>query len=120
MFGHAGRRYRTFNLGYGTLVAVSHRTFPIQYEVTRRGSDPAPPDATYFVLDIVNDVDARVALRFLVNGYRRYGRVVAADVLEKALNETEEAVQRVIALRNSKVKEKVITGRGNKKVKHIQ
>jgi hypothetical protein len=61
-----------------------------RYEVSVRGT-PDPPNSEYWVLDIANDYEARVALWFLVRGYRLASRHTVADELEKALKDSDAA-----------------------------
>lgn len=68
---------------------------PDRYLVDRVGT-PDPADATYYVLDLVHDTGARVALRRLVRDYRSHGRHVQADELEKALDDSAEAHVRAL------------------------
>lgn len=63
---------------------------PDRYRVERFGT-PDPLISEYYVLDVVHDMDARVALRGLVNKYRFNGPSVKADELEQLLNETDKA-----------------------------
>lgn len=83
---------------------------PERFMVDRRGT-PDPVDSEYFVLDVVYDMDARVALRQLVSKYRYYGPSSRADELEQLLNETEDLFARKIRASNEATAEKK-RGRG--------
>src|SRR5438552_3130108 len=85
---------------------------PAHYRVERLGS-PDPPDARYFVLDVVHDQHARQALWVLVRAYRNsnharvHGGSVRADELEQLLKDTNEAVAQFIQARNPPTKGRV-------------
>ena len=87
---------------------------PERYVVDRRGS-PDPKDSSYFVLDVVHDMQARVVLRMLVRSYRHPGPSVRADELEQLLDQTEEHFARNIreqaALLAAQQKQKPSRGR---------
>lgn len=76
---------------------------PDRYLVDRIGT-PDPESTEYYVLDIVNDVDARVALAFLGNSYRKRNQEGRAEACSKALRDTNEAHRLVIESRNPKQK----------------
>ena len=66
----------------------------------RKGTaDPA--NSQYYVLDVVNDYQARAQLRGLVRAYRLYGSSVAADELEKLLDGTVDAHRQTMLVGNS-------------------
>lgn len=78
---------------------------PDRYLVDRRGT-PDPESSQYYVLDVIHDLDARIALWFLVNRYRNPtrragldGPSVKADELERLLNDTENIVGAAITAR---------------------
>lgn len=76
---------------------------PDRYQVDRVGT-PDPPTTEYYVLDIVNDVEARVALAWLGTRYARAGQKVRADEAHQALHDTQEAHRAVMEARNPKQK----------------
>lgn len=76
---------------------------PDRYVVDKTGT-PDPARAEYYVLDVVHDFEARVALRGLVRNYRRLQMHVRADELERLLEQTQDAHQAVCEARNPKAK----------------
>lgn len=68
---------------------------PERYVVDRIGT-PDPAESQYYVLDIVTDTAARVALRRVVRDYRATGQHVRADELTKALDDTADAHVQVL------------------------
>jgi len=76
---------------------------PERYRVDRLGT-PDPPSSEYYVLDIVNDVDARVALAILGTRYERAGQMVRAEEAREALHSTLAKHRGVIEARNPKQK----------------
>lgn len=73
---------------------------PDRYVVDRRGT-PDPEASRYYVLDVVHDMEARVALRGLVNKYRFDGPSVRADELEGLLNDSEPAFAEYVRKRSA-------------------
>lgn len=63
---------------------------PSRYRVDRVGT-PDPDNCQYYVLDIVNDGEARSTLRRLVRSYRTLGASIRADELEDLLDKTQPA-----------------------------
>lgn len=74
---------------------------PIRYLVDRTGTSD-PPAATYYVLDVVHDFDARVALQMLVRFYRGRDMDVRADELQGLLRDTVEAHRQFVIRTNPK------------------
>jgi hypothetical protein len=75
---------------------VTHQVLPDRYEVTRRGT-PDPDASQYFVVDVVHDWSARVALQRLVALYLMQGLTIHAQELQQFLDSTKDAAVRVIA-----------------------
>lgn len=71
---------------------------PVRYRVGRVGT-PDPESSQYYVLDVVNDYQARAQLRGLVRVYRTYGSTSAADELEKLLDDTAEDHKKAVTAR---------------------
>jgi hypothetical protein len=84
---------------------VAKEALPARYIVDRRGT-PDPVDSEYYVLDVMHDFEARVALRGLVRKYRYYGPSVKADELEKLLNDTDQAFRDMVSARQQVIKAK--------------
>lgn len=76
---------------------------PARYEVDRRGT-PDPESSEYYVLDVVNDYQARAQLRGLVRAYRLYGSSVAADELEQLLDRTAPIHAAIVEARQEQLK----------------
>lgn len=76
---------------------------PERYLVDRIGT-PDPPSSAYYVLDVVNDITARVALAQLGNLYRRNGQQVRADEAFQTLHDTQDAHRAIVEARNPKKK----------------
>lgn len=72
---------------------------PERFMVERIGT-PDPPSTEYYVLDLVNDFDCRVALGFLGRSYDRRGMAVKSEECFQALRDTEPAFKAVIDQRN--------------------
>jgi len=72
---------------------------PDRYVVDRMGtSDPATSE--YFVLDIVNDWQAREAVARLGNMYRQHGKAQLAEECFAALKATNDAHGKIMEARN--------------------
>lgn len=80
---------------------------PDRYTVDRIGT-PDPSASAYYVLDLVHDFDARVAVAGLIRHYEMRGFDQKAAQAKQALEETKEAHAAAIAERNrlAGVKEK--------------
>lgn len=93
---------------------------PDRHQVEIRGT-PGPPNSRYYVLDYVNDLEARIILRRLVTNYRRLKMDIRADELERALNESEKDVAAWVEARNAAAKKREGSprGRGRKKINPI-
>ena len=76
---------------------------PERYLVDRIGT-PDPASTEYYVLDIVNDWQAREALAGLGNKYRRRGLEVRAKECFDHLHATNEAHRKVMESRNPQQK----------------
>lgn len=76
---------------------------PARYVVGRRGT-PDPANSQYYVLDVVNDYQARAQLRGLVRAYRLYGSSVAADELEQLLEGTADLHRQTITDRAERIR----------------
>jgi hypothetical protein len=74
------------------------KALPERYVVDRIGT-PDPTESQYYVVDIVTDTDARVALQRLARDYRTTGQHVRADELAKALDDTADAHVQVLRRR---------------------
>lgn len=86
---------------------------PDRYVVDRKGS-PDPAASQYYVLDVVHDRHARTVLGRLVNYYRQYGQVVAADELVALLDETTDAHREFIVKQAKAPLQKTTTSRSKK------
>jgi hypothetical protein len=73
--------------------------FPDRYTVDRRGT-PDPDNSVYYVLDVVNDLEARITLTRLVRSYRVLGASIKADELESLLDRTKDAFAASVEARN--------------------
>lgn len=73
---------------------------PDRYLVDRVGT-PDPESSRYYVIDVMHDLDARVALRQLINKYRHRGPSVRADELETLLDETDKPFGELIQARSN-------------------
>lgn len=76
---------------------------PDRYLVDRTGT-PDPPSSEYFVLDVVNDWQAREALAYLGNKYRQRGSQVKAEECFAVLDATLPAHGAVMEARNPRPK----------------
>ena len=76
---------------------------PDRYTVDRVGT-PDPARSEYYVLDVVHDFEARVALRGLARRYRRLELNVRADELDRLLDDTESTFRAIVEARNPKQK----------------
>lgn len=76
---------------------------PERYLVDKTGT-PDPSNSEYFVMDIVNDFDARVALAFLGRAYEKRGMEVRAQECFGALAKTVDAHQAMCEAKNPKGK----------------
>ena len=65
---------------------------------------PDPPNAAYFILDVVNDFEARVAVAKLANSYDRIEQGVRAEECRQLLADTQGAHRLVCEARNPKGK----------------
>lgn len=94
---------------------MSKEALPPRYTVDRKGvSDPEA--AEYYVLDVVHDRHARVALARLASLYRQYGQETAAEEAFDLLNRTSAAHQKVVEdLYEAKNRQASATGRGRRK-----
>jgi len=72
---------------------------PSRYQVGRIGT-PDPDNCQYYVLDVVNDAEARFVLRRLVRSYRVLGASIKADELEDLLDSTQAAYVATVEARN--------------------
>ncbi len=88
---------------------------PDRYLVARRGTQD-PENSQYYVLDVVNDYQARAQLRGLVRAYRLYGSSVAADELENLLEQTQQAHKEAVEARVARLNQpkKTTTSRRRK------
>lgn len=75
---------------------------PEHFKVDRTGGLPA--NGAYFVLDLVNDFEARVALAKLGSNYERIGQDVRAQEAFQALKDSAEAHAAVCEARNPRAK----------------
>lgn len=95
-------------------VVVPKDAKPARYVVDRVGT-PDPANSQYFVMDIVNDFDARVAVARLGAYYRQRGKEQLSKEVFDALEETKAAHQAHVESLNPKQKkstskkDKVIT-----------
>lgn len=72
---------------------------PDRYVVDRIGT-PDPAGTEYYVLDVVNDFQAREILAFLGNKYRRAGQEVKAQECFDVLHASLPAHTAVVEARN--------------------
>lgn len=79
---------------------------PARFKVGRRGT-PDPENSRYYVLDVVNDYQARAQLQGLIRAYRLYGSSVAADELEKLLADTLQDHKAMVAARLARASKKL-------------
>lgn len=75
---------------------------PSRFMVERVGT-PDPETSEYYVLDVVQDQEARAALRGLVRRYRVLGAPMKADELETLLDETDSAHAEVVWARQNRM-----------------
>jgi hypothetical protein len=62
---------------------------PARFEVTRKGT-PDPVNSVYYVVDMVYDQYARIALQRLASLYRGFGQSTKADHIEWLLDATKQ------------------------------
>lgn len=78
--------------------------FPENFKVDKIGGLPAT--GQYFVLDLVHDFEARVALAKLGTNYERIGQPVRAQEARRALDASVDAHAAAMEARNPKSKKK--------------
>ncbi len=77
---------------------------PDRYVVEQRGTQTDPDSAQYYVLDVVHDFEARVALAKLANNYERAGAKVKAEEARQLLADTTEPHRLAVEAKNPKTK----------------
>lgn len=91
---------------------MSKPALPSRYEVDRRGT-PDPPNCDYYVLDAVNDYQARYCLRMYVNALRNKGNHTRAEEIEAGLAASSDAHQKAMSVNNPPPKTKKTPARPN-------